>query len=216
MAAGELGRSPRITHAPAVGPRAVPRRRAGSLPDRARCSTARMRAGSVSPSSSGSDGDGALEDDRPVVDALVDEVDGRAGHPHAVLERLPLRVQALERRQQRRVDVDDALREGVEQHAVSRAGRTPPGRRARRPRRGAPSTERRVVILAPRELAMVDDARRDAGCRRPLEAAHARAVRDHDADAAVRSVPAATRSRIACRLVPDPEISTPTASTATL
>src|SRR3954469_14976809 len=55
--------------------------------------------------------DRALEDDRPAVDPLVDEVDRHAEDLHAVGERLTDRADAGERRQQRRVDIDDALRE---------------------------------------------------------------------------------------------------------
>ena len=57
----------------------------------------------------------ALEDDRAGVDALVDEVDGHAEHLDAVGERLLDRADARERRQQRRVHVDDALGEAGEE-----------------------------------------------------------------------------------------------------
>ena len=70
----------------------------------------------------GRDRDRSLEDDRAVVDALIDEMNGRAGDPHAVLDRLTLRVQPFERGQQRRMDVDDALRK-------ARGGRVSPGGR---------------------------------------------------------------------------------------
>ena len=42
------------------------------------------------------DRDRALEDDRAVIDALVDEVDGRASDADAVLDGLTLRVEPLE------------------------------------------------------------------------------------------------------------------------
>src|SRR4051794_12321588 len=63
----------------------------------------------------GGEVDGALEDDRPGVHALVHEVDGHAEHLHAVGERLLDGADAGEGRQQRRVDVDDALGEGAEE-----------------------------------------------------------------------------------------------------
>ena len=53
----------------------------------------------------------ALEDDRSGVHALVDEVHGDAEHLHAVGERLLDRGEARKGGQQRRVDVDHALRE---------------------------------------------------------------------------------------------------------
>ena len=52
-----------------------------------------------------------LQDDRTVVELACHEVHGRAGDADAVLERLPLRVEAGKRRQQRRMDVEDAMRE---------------------------------------------------------------------------------------------------------
>src|SRR5918995_2045400 len=51
--------------------------------------------------------EGLLRDDRPGVDALVDEVDGHAHHAHPVVDRLLYRVQPGERRQERRVHVDE-------------------------------------------------------------------------------------------------------------
>ena len=59
--------------------------------------------------------DRALEDDRAGVDALVDEVHGDPGDLRAVVERLLDRADARERRQQRRVDVDDPPRERCEE-----------------------------------------------------------------------------------------------------
>src|SRR3954467_9621398 len=50
--------------------------------------------------------DGALEDDRPGVHALVHEVDGDAEHLHAIGEGLLDRAQARERGQERGMDVD--------------------------------------------------------------------------------------------------------------
>ena len=51
--------------------------------------------------------DGPLQDHRPAVDALVDEVDGDAEHLDPVVDRLLDRLQARKRGQQRRVHVDD-------------------------------------------------------------------------------------------------------------
>jgi len=55
--------------------------------------------------------DRGLQHDRPRVHSLVDEVDGDAEDLHAVRERLADRVESRERRQQRRVDVEDAVGE---------------------------------------------------------------------------------------------------------
>src|SRR5207249_2851732 len=61
------------------------------------------------------DGDRPLHDDRPVVGLLVDEVNRSSGDLDAVLQRLTLRMEALEGRQQRRVDVHDPEWKSVEQ-----------------------------------------------------------------------------------------------------
>src|SRR3954447_21874602 len=53
----------------------------------------------------------SLEDDRPTVDAFVDEMHGHPRHLDAVLERLLDRVDAGERREQGGVDVHDRERE---------------------------------------------------------------------------------------------------------
>jgi len=55
----------------------------------------------------------SLQDDRTRVELLRDQVNGDAGYLHAVLERLALRVDAGKRRQQRWMDVEDSIREGV-------------------------------------------------------------------------------------------------------
>jgi len=52
----------------------------------------------------------SLHDDRAAVDALVDEVHRAARHLRAVRERLLLRMEAGEGRQQAGVDVEHALR----------------------------------------------------------------------------------------------------------
>ncbi len=51
----------------------------------------------------------ALEDGRPGVDALVDEVDGHACDLHPGVEGLADRVETRERRQEGRVDVHDPI-----------------------------------------------------------------------------------------------------------
>ena len=61
------------------------------------------------------DGDPLLREDRAAVDALVDEVHGRAGFADAGGELFLDGVRAGERRQERGVDVDDRVREAVEE-----------------------------------------------------------------------------------------------------
>ena len=80
-----------------------------------------MRADSVSTVSSSSTGTAACSTIGPPSSSGVDEVHGGAGDAHAVLERLPLRVEAGKRRQQRRMDVEDAVRKRVEQRRADEA-----------------------------------------------------------------------------------------------
>ena len=62
----------------------------------------------------GQDRHGLLGDDRATVERLVDEVDGHAGDPHPVRQRVANGVCARERGQQRRVGVEDAAAECIE------------------------------------------------------------------------------------------------------
>src|SRR3954454_601703 len=56
-----------------------------------------------------------LEDDRAAVDPLVDEMHGNSGNLHAVVDRLLDRANSRESRQQRRVHVDDLVREAPDE-----------------------------------------------------------------------------------------------------
>src|SRR6267154_1753299 len=55
-------------------------------------------------------GNSGLHDDRAGVEILVNEVDRAAGEFYAIFEGLALRFQARERRKQRRVNIQDAIR----------------------------------------------------------------------------------------------------------
>ena len=143
----------------------------------------------------------ALEDDRARVDALVDEVDRDPGDPDPVVERLADRVEARERGQQRRVDVD---------HPVRRTGATKPAREqlhvagehdqvdlaARRAsRRSRASRASRSGMLGGGEGGGLDPGR-----ARPLER-RAPGLSEPTATTSIPSRPWSW-SRIACRLVP--------------
>ena len=122
--AGWRGRCGRRRGRSAAPPRTAARARSGAArrgPPRPRCAVRQV--------------DRALEDDRPGVDALVDEVDGDAEDLDAVGERLLDRADARERRQQRGMDVDDALGEAAEEVRRRAAACSRRGRRARRPAR---------------------------------------------------------------------------------
>ena len=70
---------------------------------------------------SGKDGDGFLEEDDAVVELLVDEVDGASNDVDAVVEGLLLGVEAREGRQQRRMDVQNAVGEGLNEFTREQA-----------------------------------------------------------------------------------------------
>ena len=76
-----------------------------------RCSTARIRSCRRLRVVAGHHRDGLLGDDRAAIQGLVDEVDGAAGHGHAVREGVRHGVRAREGRQQRRMRVEDPTRE---------------------------------------------------------------------------------------------------------
>lgn len=61
------------------------------------------------------DGDGALQDDRSVIHGLIDEMDGGSGHARAVLEGLPLGMEALESREDGGMDVQDRIRKRMQE-----------------------------------------------------------------------------------------------------
>ena len=55
--------------------------------------------------------DDGLQDDRAGVEIFVDEMDGATGEFYAVFESLPLRFESGERRQQRRMNIQNAIGE---------------------------------------------------------------------------------------------------------
>ncbi|ABA49524.1 hypothetical protein BURPS1710b_1125 [Burkholderia pseudomallei 1710b] len=127
------------------------------------------------------DGHGRLRDDRAAVELRNHEVDGCAVQRDARVERLLMRMNALEARQQRRMDVehpplifgDERRRENAHEagehdeiggEAVDFGG------------------ERRIEAVAAVERAVVDDGRRDAVRRREFEAGRAQPVGNHGGD----------------------------------
>ena len=58
---------------------------------------------------------GRLQDDRTTIELGRDQMHGGAADPHTVLERLALRIEARKCRQQRRMNVEDAVRKRIEQ-----------------------------------------------------------------------------------------------------
>ena len=86
-----------------------------------RCSTALIRSCKASSSSPGRIGTASWSDDRTAVERLVDDVNGAAGDLRAVGDRVAHGVRPRERRQQRRVGVQDPARERGEHRRADEA-----------------------------------------------------------------------------------------------
>ena len=122
------------------------------------------------------DGNGLLADDGAGVEAFVDEVHRDARRLDARRERVVDRARAGELGQQRRVHVDDALREAFEERGreqVHVAGADDDADAVLL----EPVRHRRVALLPVGEALQLERARGDAGRAGPVERAHALLVR---------------------------------------
>ena len=128
------------TRRPSASTVRAPARSRATTCGSSRCSTARIRSWRRRGVVAGQDRHGLLGDDRPAVEGRVDEVDGAAGDPHARGERVLDRVRARERRQERRMRVDDpAVERGQDgrpddPHVAGEDDRVDPDRGERSPR----------------------------------------------------------------------------------
>ena len=122
-----------------------------------------------------------LQHDGAVIEPRGHQVDGRAGDLHAVLERLPLGIDAGERRQQRGVDVENGVRKRLEKRCSDEPHET--GETHERDvTREELARQRTVEGLAARKRPVIDDQCVDAGRARAIEAAGIRAIRDDGGD----------------------------------
>src|SRR4051812_25979913 len=123
----------------------------------------------------------SLEDDRAGVDALVDEMDGHARDLDAGLQRLLDGVDACEGRQQRRVDIDDRVRE-----ARNEAGRQQLHKPRQHDQLGAerldPVRQRCVALRTVGVVGRREHRGLDAGGARPLQTPGLRPIRAHPDD----------------------------------
>src|SRR5690606_9080197 len=123
-------------------------------------------------------GHDALRHDGPVVELGRDEVYGTTVALHAQWERLLMRVQAGERRQQRGMDIDEAAFETG--HESGREHAHEPGEQnIVRLERLNLGSQRLVKGLAAREVAMWNRARLDALLPCPGQPRRVGTVRDH-------------------------------------
>ena len=125
-----------------------------------------------------------LGDDRAVVELGGDEMDARPARLAARLDRTPVRLQPGERRQQRRMDVDEAAVEAAHEGGAEDAHEA-----GQRDDVGAVALdalgERVVEVLAVRERAVIDDLGGDAALAREREPAGVGAIADHGGDVRV-------------------------------
>src|SRR3954469_9871483 len=125
--------------------------------------------------------EGLLYDDRPGVDALVDEVDSDADHLHAVVDGLLDRPEPGEGREQRRVDVHDAAGKAADEGRAEDLHE--PGQDDQLgPALLEPGRKGVVAVAAVGVVGGGEDTRRDAGGAGAVEPARLRAVGAHGDD----------------------------------
>src|SRR3989440_8957390 len=120
--------------------------------------------------------EGLLQDDRPAVDPLVDEVDRDPHQPHPVGERLVDRVHAREGRQQGGVDVDDPPGEALYERGAEQLHEAREDHEVDAPLR-KPVAEGGIALLPAPVAPSLENARLDAGIRCSRESARIRVVR---------------------------------------
>jgi hypothetical protein len=154
----------------------------------------------------GLDVDGLLREDRPVVDELVDEVDRHPGDEHTGGERVPDRVRAAERGQQRGWTL--TTRSGQRARNAPLRMRMNPA--STTSRRRAPATSSASRASQPSRSARSKGTSRSGDrARRPRESGRVGHVADDDGESAATS-PRSTASASATRLLPAPETRTAT------
>jgi hypothetical protein len=124
-------------------------------------------------------GNGGLQDDRAIVEPGRHEMDGGAGHADTVLECLTLRLEARERRQQRRMNVEDAIGKCLEQlrsnppHIPGKANQTDSAR-------AKDLDDSTIVRIAIGVVGWHKAYRLDAGVASPFKPWSIRTIRNND------------------------------------
>ena len=133
------------------------------------------------------DRDGHLQNDRPGIELGVDQVHRGAAHLRAVAQRLSLRVQSGKRRQQRRVDVEDRVRERRDErrsqqpHEARQAHQVDFVGAQRR-------NDGRIEGSPGRELTVIDHQRGHRRCPRAIESRGVADVGDDEGNRRVEGV----------------------------
>ena len=122
-----------------------------------------------------------LKDDRPRVQILVHEMNSGAADAGAVVERLLLRVQAGVSRQQRWVNVEDAVRKSVNENRTQQPHEA---REAHQRHAALPEfrDQRAIVVLASAVVLVIQDQRFNAGGDRVIETRGIGAIGNDDRD----------------------------------
>src|SRR6188768_3178329 len=125
------------------------------------------------------DGHDALQDDRPSIELGRHEMHGHAGNLDTVFEGLSLRVHAWKRRQERWMDIDDAIGKGSDHLGAQHAHEPGEAHHIHAALLKLPY-QRAVVIIArgPTAMTYADGFDTRASC--PLEAACSLAIGDHN------------------------------------
>lgn len=130
--------------------------------------------------------DGMLNDDRAPIEFRRHQMHGDAAHFHSVLNRLLLGIEPRERRQQRRMDVQNLVGERVDQPSTYEAHESGQTHQPNITRLQL-SRESLIVVVTRGERTMREHDCFDARGTRAREALRIRAVRDDDGDAGLET-----------------------------
>ena len=132
------------------------------------------------------DGHRGLPDDRAGVEIGRDNVNSRATDLDAMRPRLALSFEAWERREQRRMHIQDGVRECFDKLRTEEAHEACQAHEA-----DIASTqlahEGAIVIGSQRVSTMIEVARLDPGSTRPLQPRRIRSIRDDDRDGGIQA-----------------------------
>jgi len=134
----------------------------------------------------GEDGNLALQDDRPGIQVLVHKMNSGAADRFAGLQGLLLGAETREFWQQRWVDVEDSVRERVDERRAQQAHESGQTYQADVALLQL-LYQRAVVVFARRERFVVEDQGLDVGRARMIEAGRIGLVRNHDGDRGIEA-----------------------------
>lgn len=140
----------------------------------------------------GEDWHSPLHHDWPAIQFRSDEVDGHATQLHAMLNRLPLRVQARKGGQQRGMNVEDRIRERINERCTHESHESGKADQTNLARTELPR-QRTIVVISRRPRAMGEANSLDPGRPRSIQTRGIFTVGDDDRD---RGIEPAVRDRV--------------------